>query len=205
MNRHVWSLLLIGVFLTIILIPVPGMTQAGPGTGPSTGTIAVSGVVFDKTIAVNSRTLALIGAGLLRYRVVFKGYVAALYLERGNASGEVFQDIPKSLVIEYFHAIDAQAFISSTRQGFMNNLSREQMEAIEQRARTLDSLYRDVKQGDRYSFTYIPGIGSQIALNGKILGTIKGLDFANAMLSIWLGPNPLDPALKKALLGLDKG
>jgi len=205
MNRHVWSLLLIGVFLTIILIPVPGMTQAGPGTGPSPGTIAVSGVVFDKTIAVNSRTLALIGAGLLRYRVVFKGYVAALYLERGNASGEVFQDIPKSLVIDYFHAIDAQAFISSTRQGFMNNLSREQMEAIEQRARTLDSLYRDVKPGDRYSFTYIPGIGSQIALNGKILGTIKGLDFANAMLSIWLGPNPLDPALKKALLGLDKG
>ncbi len=61
----------------------------------------------------------MIGAGLLRYRVVIRGYVTALYLERGNASGEVFKDIPKSLVIEYFHAIDAQAFISSTRQGFM--------------------------------------------------------------------------------------
>jgi len=87
----------------------------------------------------------------------------------------------------------------------MNNLSREQMEAIDQRAKTLYSLYRNVKPGDRYSFTYIPGIGSQIALNGKILGTINGLDFANAMLSIWLGRNPLDQALKNTLLGLDGG
>jgi len=205
MNRSVWKFFLISILLIPILSPVPGMTQAGPGTSQSTGTITISGVVYDKTVTINGRTCALIGAGLLRYRVVFKGYVAALYLERGNASGDVFKDIPKSLVIEYFHAIDAQAFISSTRQGFMNNLSREQMEAIDQRAKTLYSLYRDVKPGDRYSFTYIPGIGSQIALNGKILGTISGLDFANAMLSIWLGPNPLDQTLKKALLGLDEG
>ena len=119
MNRYVWNLFLISILLTIILIPVPGMTQTGPDKSQSTGTITISGVVFDKTVAINGRTGALIGAGLLRYRVLFKGYVAALYLERGNASGEVFKDIPKSLVIQYFHAIDAQAFISSTRQGFM--------------------------------------------------------------------------------------
>lgn len=205
MNRYVWKLFLISILLINILMPVPGMTQTGLRTSQSAGTITISGVVFDKMVAINGRTCALIGAGLLRYRVVFKGYVAALYLERRNASGDVFKDIPKSLVIEYFHAIDAQAFISSTRQGFMDNLSREQREAIDQGAKTLYSLYRDVKPGDRYSFTYIPGIGSQIALNGKILGTISGLDFANAMLSIWLGRNPLDQSLKKALLGLDEG
>ena len=83
----------------------------------------------------------------------------------------------------------------------MNNLSKDKLEAINERAKTLYSLYRDVKPRDRYSFTYIPGIGSQIALNGKVLGTINGLDFSNAMLSIWLGPNPLDQTLKKALLG----
>jgi hypothetical protein len=107
----------------------------------STGTVTISGVVFDKTIQINGHTCDLIGAGLLRYRVVFKGYVAALYLERGKASGDVFKDIPKSLVIEYFRAIDAEAFISSTRQGFMNNLSREQMEAIDQGAKT--PIYRE--------------------------------------------------------------
>jgi len=205
MNGYVWSLFLISILSAIILIPVPGMTQAGPGTGPSTGTVTISGVEFDKTVQLNGRTCDLIGAGLLRYRVVFRGYVAALYLERGRTAGDVFKDIPKSLVIEYFHAIDAQAFVSSTRQGFSNNLSREQIEAIDPGARKLYALYRDVKPGDRYSFTYIPGIGSQIALNGKILGTIQGLDFANAMLSIWLGPNPLDPGLKKALLGSEEG
>jgi hypothetical protein len=107
MNRHVWSLFLISILLTIILLPVPGMTQVGPGTSQSTGTVTISGVVFDKTVQINGRTCDLIGAGLLRYRVVFKAYVAALYLERGNfASGDVFKDIPKSLVIEYFHIPD---------------------------------------------------------------------------------------------------
>jgi len=101
MNGSVWKFFLISILLMNILIPVPGMTLTGPGTGPSAGTITVSGVVFDKTVATNGRACDLIGAGLLRYRVVFKGYVAALYLERGNASGDVFKDIPKSLVIEY--------------------------------------------------------------------------------------------------------
>ncbi len=203
MNRKASSLFRISIFLIIIWIAFPATARAGSEKSQSTGTITISGVVFDKTVEINGQPCALIGAGLLRYRVVFKGYVAAPYLARGNASGDVFKNITKSLVIEYFHAIDAQAFISSTQQGFMNNLSREQMEAMDPRARTLYSLYRDVKPGDRYSFTYIPGTGSQIALNGKILGTINGLDFANAVLSIWLGRDPLDQTLKKALLGLN--
>ncbi|HHO75652.1 MAG TPA: hypothetical protein ENN05_04400 [Deltaproteobacteria bacterium] len=83
----------------------------------------------------------------------------------------------------------------------MKNLPRDQLEAINERAKTLYSMYRDVKPGDRCSFTYIPGTGAQIALNGKVLGAIEGLDFSNAMLSIWLGPDPLDQTLKRALLG----
>ena len=78
MNRHVWKFFFISILLINILIPVPGMTQTGPGTRQSTGTITISGVVFDKTVQINGRTCDLIGAGLLRYRVVFKGYVAAL-------------------------------------------------------------------------------------------------------------------------------
>lgn len=200
MNGKTRKLLLISIIMTTLLIPFPNIALAGLDTRQSDGTISISGVVLDKTFQIEGYSYKLIGAGLLRYRTVFKGYVAALYLGKEHTARDLFKDIPKSLVIEYFHGIAAQGFISATRQGFMNNLSRDQLEAINERATTLYSLYRDVKPRDRYSFTYIPGIGSQIALNGKVLGTISGLDFSNAMLSIWLGPNPLDQALKKALL-----
>jgi hypothetical protein len=201
MNSKTRKLLLISIILTTLLIPFPDTARAGLDKSHSAGTITISGVVMDKTVQVDGHTCNLIGAGLLRYRTVFKAYVAALYLGKKHTSGDLFKDIPKSLVIEYFHAIDAQGFISATRQGFKNNLSKEQLEAIDQRARAFYSLYRDVKPSDRYSFTYIPGIGSELALNGRVLGKISGLDFANAFLSIWLGPNPLDQNLKKALLG----
>ncbi len=201
MNSKTRKLLLISFILTILLIPFPDIALADLDKSQSTGTITISGVVMDKTVQVDGHACNLIGAGLLRYRTVFRAYVAALYLEKKHTSGDLYKDIPKSLVIEYFHAIDAQGFISATQQGFMNNLSKDKLEAINERAKILYSLYRDVKPRDRYSFTYIPGIGSQIALNGKVLGTINGLDFSNAMLSIWLGPNPLDQTLKKALLG----
>jgi len=201
MNSKTQKLLLISIFLTTILIPFPDIALADSDKGQSAGTITISGVVMDKTVHIDGYSCDLIGAGLLRYRTVFKAYVAALYLGKKHTSSDLFKDIPKSLVIEYFHGIAAQGFISATQQGFMNNLSKDQLEAINERAKILYSLYRDVMPRDRYSFSYIPGIGSQIALNGKVLGTINGLDFSNAMLSIWLGPNPLDQNLKKALLG----
>ena len=55
--------------------------------------------------------------------------------------------------------------------------------------------------GDRYSLTYIPGKGTTLSLNGVPKGTVDGADFAAALFSIWLGPNPIDSNFKQALLG----
>ena len=38
-------------------------------------------------------------------------------------------------------------------------------------------------------------------LNGTPKGLIEGADFAAALFSIWLGPNPIDSKFKQALLG----
>jgi hypothetical protein len=195
------SLIRILAPLSIALCISPAVIMASSEKGPSTGGVNVAGVRIDKTTNLEGHQAVLVGAGLLRYRTVFKGYVAGLYLEAGHGAEDVFKDIPKCLVIEYFHAIPAQGFIDATQLGLANNLSRDQLAAIQNRANTLYALYRDVKPKDRYAFTYIPGIGSRMALNDKVLGTISGLDFANAFLSIWLGRNPLDQKLKQTLLG----
>ena len=56
-----------------------------------------------------------------------------------------------------------------------------------------------MKPGDRYALTYIPGVGTELALNGKPKGVIEG-DFAAAYFAIWLGAKPLDASLKAQLL-----
>ena len=45
------------------------------------------------------------------------------------------------------------------------------------------------------------GAGLQVDVNGTVKGTIKGDDFANAFLSIWLGASPPNPDIKTGMLG----
>ena len=55
------------------------------------------------------------------------------------------------------------------------------------------------KKGDVLSFTYLPGIGTRMRGPGQEM-TIPGNDFADAVLSVWLGPTPIGGALKRQLL-----
>jgi acyl-CoA synthetase (AMP-forming)/AMP-acid ligase II len=71
---------------------------------------------------------------------------------------------------------------------------------IQSRIERINAAYRDVKPGDRYSLTYLPGRGTELALNGKPLIVIEGADFAAAYFGIWLGREPIDENLKRDLL-----
>jgi len=51
------------------------------------------------------------------------------------------------------------------------------------------------------SFTYLPGAGVSVEVQGATKGTIPGADFAEALFGIWLGASPPNPGLKEGLLG----
>jgi len=161
----------------------------------------VAGVEFDDVIELGPERLVIEGAGLHRYMIVLKGYAAALYLGQGHSSDELFDDIPKCLQIVYFHAIPAQGFVRATQHGFEANLAPEDLEGLKDQIGRLYECYQDVKKQDRYSFIYHPSTGPELQLNGEILCRFDSLQFANAVLSIWLGENPLDKRLKEDLLG----
>jgi hypothetical protein len=58
------------------------------------------------------------------------------------------------------------------------------------------------RHGNVITLNYIPGTGTQLGLDGQSKGTpIPGEDFYRALLRIWLGEDPVDQSLKKALLG----
>ena len=64
----------------------------------------------------------------------------------------------------------------------------------------INAIYQDVKPGDRYALTYLPGRGTELALNGTPLTVIEGADFAAAYFGIWLGRDSIDDRLKRDLL-----
>lgn len=169
---------------------------------PPARAAALEGVRFEQEVVAHGAQLALRGAALLRYRVVIKAYVAALYLPpSAPAEAVLAADVPRRLEIEYFWALRAADFARATDEGIARNVDAETLARLRPRIERLNALYRDVEPGDRYAITYVPGRGTVLSLDGEPLGVVEGEDFAAALFAIWLGDAPLDAGLKARLLG----
>lgn len=163
----------------------------------------IEGVRFADQIAARPEAepeWVLRGLGLVRVRMLFRGYVAALYLAPGVSSPHALEDVPRRLEIEYFWGLDASQFATATNEGIRKNVSAAQWRTLEPRIQRFNTLYVDVEPGDRYALTYLPNRGTELTHNGRPLGTIPGTDFAAALFAIWLGSEPFDAALKRQLL-----
>lgn len=160
----------------------------------------IEGSLFKDSLYIENTKLDLTGTGLFRYWG-FKAYVGALYLENGYTVEEVLLDRAKRIELEYRRAIKGQDFGPATYKGLSKNFDSETIDKLRTRIDYHNSLYEDVSPGDRYSLTYIPGRGTELALNNEPKGIIEGADFASAIFSIWLGPRPMNKSFKKQLLG----
>ena len=161
----------------------------------------LEGVDFADQVRAGDVTMRLSCVGLLRYKLFIKAYVAALYLGEGAADGDVLGDAPKRLELSYFWSISGADFGKAGDQILAQNVDAQTLSALRPRLGRINALYRDVKPGDRYSLTYVPGSGTELALNGTRLGVIDGADFAAAYFRIWLGDTPIDTRLRDQLLG----
>lgn len=162
----------------------------------------IEGIHFKNSYETEEIRLKIQGTGLLRYLGVFRVYAGALYLEEGSSIADVLSDKPKRLEVEYLHPIKGEDFGITTNKMIARNTDSQTLKRIRSQIDYHNSLYEDVQPGDRYSLTYIPGKGTELALNGKTKGIIKGADFATALFSMWLGEFPMNEPFKKQLLGL---
>jgi len=160
----------------------------------------VEGIQYEDSYVAGNFKLRLTGAGLLRYWG-FKAYTGAFYLEDGAPIGDVLADRAKRIELEYFRSIKGKDFGPATDKSIAKNVNAETFDRLRPKIELHNSLYVDVKPGDRYSLTYLPGIGTELALNGEPRGLIEGADFAAAVFSIWVGPEPISSSFKDQILG----
>ncbi len=162
----------------------------------------IAGAYFDEVYIAEDTTLKLRGTGLLRYLGFIKAYVGAFYLEENCTIDEALSDRAKRIEVQYFQAIKGKDFGPATDKSIAKNVDPQTFERLRPQIEYHNSLYVDVEPGDRYSLTYIPGRGTELALNGESRGIIEGSEFAAALFSIWIGRQPIDKSFKKQILGL---
>lgn len=159
-----------------------------------------AGVNVPDTATVEGKTLKLNGVGL-RKKMLFKVYVAALYVENPSADAATIirSDQVKSITLHVLRSLDGAQIGEVISDGFWRN-SKEQMSVLNNRLQKLIGMFPAVVNGDEITLTYVPAKGLSVTAKGKAMGTIEGKDFADALFGVWLGANPVQEDLKAALL-----
>ena len=176
------------------------LATAATAVAKPTGTVEIEGVRFADRREVDGRVLEVNCLALLRYKRIFRAYVAALYLGDGVPPADVLGDVPKRLELSYFWDLEGGDIGKAGDEILARNVDAETLARLRPRLERINALYEDIKAGDRYSLTYLPGVGTELALNDTRKGVIEGADFAAAYFRIWLGDNPIDASFRDELL-----
>ena len=169
-------------------------------------TVDVSGVKMEDTIDFRGAKLELNGAGV-RYKAVFKVYAAGLYLTKKAATAEevMVATGPKRLSITMLREIDSAELGKLFTRGVEDNSPRSEMSKLIPGLMRMSQIFSDQKKllpGENFLIEWVPGTGTVITVKGKVQGEpFKEPEFFNALMRIWLGPNPAYWKLKDALLG----
>ncbi len=163
------------------------------------------GMEFPDKIALpgTTKTVQLNGIGY-RKKFFIKVYIGALYTERlARSRDEVMAlDGPNRLQMYIVHdEISHDKLVDAWNEGFEENLSEEDLQKLRPQIDKFNKMFRTVKAGDVIYLDYIPGAGTRIIISDENRGVITGKAFNKALLDIWLGEEPADNSLKKAMLG----
>lgn len=165
----------------------------------------VAGVKLPDTDRVANQELKLNGAGV-RTRVVFKVYVAGLYLTEKKKTAQEVMALkgPKRVSLTLLRQITADTLGQSFLDGINHNSTKaEKIKIIDQMMKfgEMFSKFPDANKGDVITTDWVPGTGTVVHFNGKKIGEFPDIAFYNALLRIWLGDRPADVMLKAQLLG----
>jgi len=162
---------------------------------------SLAGVTMPETQQVGNATLVLNGLGL-RTKFMIKVYVAGLYLvqKSSDPASIIKTDAPKQIAMHFLHSA-SKGQITDAFQDSFNDNSPDAAKTMKSDIDRLLGALEPLKENDQMVFTYLPGSGTRLAINGQEKLTIAGPAFGQMIFSVWLGPKPPNAGLKKGLLG----
>ncbi len=155
----------------------------------------VAGITLPPTETVQGTQLQLAGCAV-REELWMNLYAISLYLPHGAAGAARMTDDQTPRMIRLDVTYDGQV---------PNGLPSEWKERLQQRVsqefiQTLQNQYNDLRGGDTVRVSYVPGSGTTLSVNGNTVVTRPGNGLMNAMMQVWIGPDPISGNIKRHLL-----
>jgi hypothetical protein len=165
----------------------------------------LAGIELEDQITNSEGTVLKLNGMGLREKLWIDIYVGSLYLATpGHEASEVIEQTGPSRVRMdiIYDEISSEKLVAAWQEGFEKNLSPEELAKLDTSIKQFNALFSEsALKGDRILIDYIPSQGTRVIKNDKLLGTVAGEDFKQAVLAIWLGDAPADEELKTGMLG----
>jgi hypothetical protein len=167
----------------------------------SANALEIEGVSIPETLNTD---LQLNGAGI-RSKFFFKIYIAELYLEHPSTKAQDILDTPgrKRMTMHILYdEVGREKLVDGWNDGFERNLTPDQLKVLIPSIKQFNELFISVHEGEEIILDYTPDTGTTVIIAGNTRGTTRGADFNRALLSIWLGDDPVGDVLRDSLLGI---
>lgn len=149
-------------------------------------------------------TLKLTGVAL-RTKLVFNVYAIASYVKEGTpvrtAEELARVEAPRMLHLVMERTVSGKDFLDAFRTAIGKSYPPSKFAAeLTQLATVFGD--RGAAEGDNVVLMYTPGAGLRVQIVNKDGVTIPNPEFARAVWEVYLGPQPVDPGMKRGLAGL---
>ena len=165
--------------------------------------ITVKGVEIPDQVMLDQNTLLLNGTGI-RSKFVFDIYIGALYLAKKQTTADaIINDQGPQLVSMHFvyDEISAEKMRKGWSEGFAKVLDEDALKNLQPQIDLFNLAFGNTMAGDVIDVQYTPTMGTRVIVNKVTKATIRGFEFHQALMKIWLGDNPVDDDLKQGMLG----
>jgi hypothetical protein len=111
---------------------------------------------------------------------------------------------PRRMALRFVREVEAELFLTSLDAGMRKHYAPAQLAVWKEQWETLSTIISRMvlaRRSDHMSWDYTPEDGARLMKNSvPRVPSIAGEDFYNAVLRVWLGPQPADADLKKGIL-----
>ncbi|UZE97608.1 chalcone isomerase family protein [Alkalimarinus alittae] len=168
---------------------------------------SISDVKLEEIIKVDASDaeLSLNGAALRKTYMVINTYVGGLYLENpSHDENQILESDEHRRML--FHVllrkVTARKIAQALKDALVLNISVEEQKELEPNINQFIAMFEGkLKRGDEVNIDYIPGKGTHVIIGGTDKGIVPGKQFADALLSVWVGENPVGSGFKQDILG----
>jgi hypothetical protein len=166
--------------------------------------VTINGVTLPATLKAGDKSVSLNGGGI-RKKLFFNLYTGGLYVSKKSSDANAIINADEAMAVRLqitSSVISSENMSEAISEGFEKSTGGKVAPLKSKIDKFIDTFKKEeIVEGNVFDIIYVPGKGVESYKNGKLQGTIEGMDFKKALFGIWLGADPADAGLKAAMLG----